>query len=173
MRRITFRGLQAFVGTVITITTILNIDIAGADSVSERFKQAFSAIQRNDYVGAAEIFRALAEGGNAAAQFNLGNMYLGGNLPKNYSEAAKWLGRAAEQGDPLAQGSLSGLYFEGWGVKQDLVQAYKWAALAHLRRKPIMGGTEEDLARISSNMTPAQISEAQKLVREWSPEPER
>jgi hypothetical protein len=59
------------------------------------------------------------------------------------------------------------LYEKGWGVTQDYVEAYKWAALAHLGRKPIMGGTEEDLARVAEKMTAAQIAEAERLVRAW------
>ena len=168
--------LRARTGAVVLSLTILSSVVGGtlkAGEFTERFKEAFSAIERSDYAAAAEIFRSMAEEGSAPAQFNLGQMYLGNNIPKNYREAAKWLRRAAEQGDPLAQSSLSGLYLNGWGVSQDYIEAYKWAALAHLRRKPIMGGTEADLAEVASKMTAAEIARARQLVYEWRPKPER
>jgi len=75
----------------IAMIAIVGIGSGVAQTVGDRFKSAFSAMERNDYAAAAEIFRSLAEEGNRAAQFNLGHMYLQGNQPKNYSEAAKWL----------------------------------------------------------------------------------
>ena len=107
-----FFGLHAILSALIAVVMI---NAAIAETVKERFQRAFSEIQRNDYAAAAEIFRSLAEEGSAPAQFNLGNMYLGPMLPKNYGEAAKWLGRAAEQGDDMAQGRLQRVVFRGMG----------------------------------------------------------
>ncbi len=59
----------------------------------------------------------------------------------------------------------------GLGVPQDYVQAHMWYNLAASRYPP-----GEDRDRVVKNrdiiakmMTPAQISEAQKLAREWRP----
>jgi TPR repeat protein len=50
----------------------------------------------------------------------------GAGVPKDLSEAAKWYGRAAAQGDRLAQNSLGVAYERGDGVQQNLAEAINW-----------------------------------------------
>ena len=45
-------------------------------------------------------------------------------------QAASWYRRAADQGDPTAQGTLGVLYSMGQGVPQSDVEAYFWLDLA-------------------------------------------
>ncbi len=78
---------------------------------------------------------------------------------------------AAEQGYALAQTNLGFMYHLGRGVPQDYSKAHMWFNLATSRYPP-----GEDRDRVVKNrdivaakMTPAQISEAQKLAREWKP----
>ena len=54
---------------------------------------------------------------------------LGEGVPENYTEAAKWHSRAAEQGHPNAQFSLCMLYQHGLGVRKDCVRAYMLMSL--------------------------------------------
>ncbi len=80
---------------------------------------------------------------------------------------------AAERGDADAQVSLGLMYAFGHGGPLDLVQAYKWFDLAASRyaasekegRDRAVRG--RDLA--AAKMTPAQITEAQKLAHVWRP----
>ncbi len=122
---------------------------------------------------ALEIFKPLAEQGDAAAQFNLGNKYLyGEGVLQDYAEAAKWYRKAAEQGDAEAQTMLGLMYLNGEGVPQENVQAHKWFNLSASRSQ----GKDHDYAVDSRNdtekrMTPTQVAEAQKLAREWKPRP--
>ncbi len=63
------------------------------------------------------------------------------------------------------------MYENGEGVPQDYVQAHMWLNLA-ASRFPF--GVKRDRAVkkrdiVAKKMTPAQISEAQKLAREWKP----
>ncbi len=63
------------------------------------------------------------------------------------------------------------MYSNGVGVPQDYVQAHMWYKLAASRHPP---GEDRDTAvknrdNVAKKMTPAQISEAQKLAREWRP----
>jgi TPR repeat protein len=51
---------------------------------------------------------------------------IGKGVPQEYGEAAKWLHRAAAQGDPAAQFNLGTLYETGNGVEQNLAEAVKW-----------------------------------------------
>jgi Sel1 repeat len=47
-------------------------------------------------------------------------------LSQDYSEAMKWLRKAADKGNPLAQSNLGEMYYKGWGVPQDYAEAAKW-----------------------------------------------
>src|SRR5262249_36989748 len=48
------------------------------------------------------------------SDYQTGMKYYNGNgVEKNYSEAAKWFRKAAEQNDPRAQLALAACYFEG------------------------------------------------------------
>ncbi len=76
----------------------------------------------------------------------------------------KWYRKAAAQGVAEAQYNLGVMYGKGQGVPQDSVQAYMWYDLAASRYPP-----GEDRDAVAERMTPAQISEAQKLAREWRP----
>ncbi len=63
------------------------------------------------------------------------------------------------------------MYGIGQGVPQDYVQAHMWLNLAASRLPP---GENRDLAvknrdTIAKRMIPAQITEAEKLAREWKP----
>ncbi len=125
-----------------------------------------------DYADAVKWYRKAAEQGMADAQYNLGLKYDNGlGVPQDYAEALKWYRKAAEQGNASAQTNLGVMYGVGEGVPQDYVQAHVWYSLAAFSFPP-----GEDRDRVVKNrdiiaekMTPAQISEAQKLAREWRP----
>ena len=100
-----------------------------------------------------------AEQGNVGAQVGgLGWMYR-----KGKKVAAQWYRLAAEQGYAPAQNSLAEVYLRGTGVPQDIILAYMWANIA------VFGG-EKDAREVRNlaeeTMTPSQIAEAQKRVRE-------
>ena len=74
-----------------------------------------------------EKTKALAEKGDADAQYNLGWMYADGEgVPEDDKEAVKWYRKAAEQGHADAQYSLGLMYADGKGVPQDDKEAAKW-----------------------------------------------
>ncbi len=126
----------------------------------------------HDDAEAVKWYRKAAEQGDGDAQFNLALMYYNGlYVPQDYAEAAKWYRKAAEQGHAKAQYNLDLMYGKGLGVSQDEAQAHMWFNLAASRYPP-----GEDRDRVVKNrdiiakmMTQAQISEAQKLAREWRP----
>jgi uncharacterized protein len=74
--------------------------------------------------------------------------------------------RAAEQGHSVAKLYLGVMYAEGRGVPQDYVRAYMWFSLSAAQGEQRAVKTLEIAER---RMTPAQISEAQKLARNWKP----
>ncbi len=84
----------------------------------------------------------------------------------DYDTALKEWRPLAEQGDPLAQSYLGGMYAEGEGLPKDYVLAHMWMNLAAAKgvQEAVKG---RDL--LEKNMTPAQIGRAQRLAREWRP----
>jgi len=89
--------------------------------------------KRRERCGVPSILRqrpvifALADRGDAEAQFNLGLMYMKGQgVAQNYEEAVKWYRLAAEQGTAEAQFYLGLMSELGTGVAQDFKEAQKW-----------------------------------------------
>ena len=144
---------------------IIALLLSGHGSVMAGWDEATEAVSRGDYVTAAKEYRPLAEQGHAVAQCNLGILYYAGQgVPQDYGEAAKWYRKSAAQGNADAQYNLGILYAEGQGVPQDYVQAHMWFNIAGANGDKA-GSKSRDY--IASKMTPAQITEAKKLAREW------
>lgn len=122
----------------------------------------------SDYI--ADLMKR-AEQGDAVVQYNLGVRYSDGlGAPQDYKEAVRWYRVAAEQGKASAQNNLGTMYGGGQGVPQDYVQAHMWFNLAASDRI----GEERERAirhrdRVAEEMTSEQITEAQRLAREWKP----
>lgn len=122
-----------------------------------------AAHQRGEFTTAFTTFRALAEEGNAAAQFNLGQMYrLGQGIPSNVVEAARWYHLAAAQGDAQSQYNLGVMYYNAQGVPRNFVLSHMWLTLS------ATSGAENAVRNrtmLSKQMTPEQIAEALQLAR--------
>ena len=112
-----------------------------------------------------EIMKKRAEQGNANAQFILGGMYAyGEGVPEDDAEAVRWYRMAAEQGYANAQNNLGVMYANGEGVPEDYVQAYAWYSIAAAQDNELAEGNKE---KVATDMTRAQIAEAQKLSRDF------
>jgi TPR repeat protein len=142
-------------------------------------------------------YRRAAERGHANAQYNLGVAYeTGRGVTQDAAVAVRWFRPAAEQGSASAQFALGDMYARGAGVAQDTVIAYMWLSLAASQEAPLAKQrrtatgvfdrvTEWFMRRVSrrptyeltsattvldevaDRMTSAQITEAQRLAREW------
>jgi TPR repeat protein len=103
-----------------------------ATLIAMPFQDGMAAYQRGDYATATQLWRPLADQGNAAAQFNLGFMYKKGQgFPQDFAAALMWYRKAADQGYASAQCNLGLMYERGNGVPQDGREAahlYKLAA---------------------------------------------
>ena len=49
---------------------------------------------------------------------------------KDYAEAMRWYGKAAEQGETTAQNNIGAFYDRGYGVTQDYGEAARWYRMA-------------------------------------------
>ena len=115
----------------------------------------------------ADEIRKAAEQGNAAAQFDLGLIYNGGDgVTRDYAEAAKWFRMAAEQGHASAQFYVGLMYRDGQGVARNYAHAYMWLSLATAQNYAKARQALDDLEK---KVTPQQRDEAQRMAREWKP----
>jgi hypothetical protein len=171
-RRGTYRYLT------VCLLILLVSSILAVTSFGGQFEDAVAAYERGDFVTAYQLLEPLAEQGNDEAQYNLGGMYAEGRgVQQNYGKAVKWFRKAAEQGNAMAQYNLGGMYYIGKGVPRDFVLAHMWFNLS-ISRVPTSEGEKREATEIiidlvASKMTPAQITEAQRLAREWKPKKER
>ena len=117
-----------------------------------------------------------AEGGDARAQCNLGILYGNGlddngyTVEGNRPQAVRWLLAAAEQGLPRAQVGLAEAYAEAPEISGNDDTACGWFLVAarglrgiHLQR------ARSRYERIASHLTPAQLAQARRFARDWSP----
>ena len=143
--------------------------IAGICAAAD-FSTGLEAYNKGDYVTAVKEWRPLAEQGVAAAQYNLGLMYLDGHgVPQDPAEAVKWFKRSAEQDYTEAQHNLGAMYGAGQGVKRDYIQAYKWLNICAAKGN---AGCESQRDLIAKKLKASQLSAAQRLSSEFKPEKE-
>ena len=138
-------------------------DAVAQRNLGEMYEKGEGVVQ--NYVEAAKLYRLAADQGLADAQINLGFMYAKGQgVPKDYAEAANWWRRAADQGEASAQFNLGLMYAKGEGVPKDYVRAHMWLNLSAAQGEQDAVKNRDIVARL---MSPKQITEAQKLAREW------
>ncbi len=136
------------------------------------FQDGLLAYHRGDHAVAMEIWRPLAERGNASAQYMVGYLYAQGEgVEASSRTAAKWYRKAADQGDPDAQLNLGLMYVNGVGVKKSYVSAYKWFALAYLTypAEEYRQNAFRNRENVASLMSAEQIEKAERLIRRWKP----
>jgi len=117
-----------------------------------------------DFKESVKWFRKAADQGNAAAQYNLGVRYAKGQgVVQNFNEAFKLWKKISDQGYADAQASLGWMYYLGDGVSKDYATAYAWGHIAETNGSQRAKNNKNEVA---NNMTPAQIAEAEELVKE-------
>ena len=86
-------------------------------------------------------------------------------MPRDFAAAASLYRKAAERGYGGAQNNLAIACALGQGVARNPVEAYKWFALA--ARHGDQNG-EDIRANLVKGMTPEQIAEGEKQVRDFT-----
>lgn len=114
-----------------------------------------------------DALMARAKNEEAGAQEALGNRYeLGKGVPQDYTEAANWYSKAANQGVVKAQVELGTLYAKGLGVQRDYEEAYFWLSIS---TDPLSGGSNSLLAEVESYLNSDQRANVEKRVANWKP----
>jgi len=142
--------------------------------IKARFILLVTFLCFNSFVFADELseLRMKVENRDASAQFDLGFMFANGEgVTQDYKQAVYWYTKSAEQGIASAQNNLGLMFFEGKGVTQDYVQAHKWWNISAFEDflAAASGGADARKNRdlVENKMTKEQVSEAQRLAREW------
>jgi TPR repeat protein len=136
-----------------------------ASPVRAGFDEGVAAYKQGDYSAALPDLRAAAESGHARAQYALGGMYNEGKgVAADGAMAAAWWRQAAAQNHAQAQFALGVLSSSGAGVAKDMVAAHMWFSLAAAQGKR---NAKRLLKVIVRQMTPEQISEAERRAEEW------
>ncbi|OSQ35887.1 hypothetical protein TMES_19635 [Thalassospira mesophila] len=101
---------------------------------------------------------------NAEAAYILGDQYMHGRgAMQNYVDAANYYLKAAQIGLPAGQYMIGAMYERGWGVNQDLAEAYYWLRLSALNPINTPPGTELDadpqkaIALLEQKLRPEEI----------------
>ena len=103
-------------GSFVSVLLLSILFLTGCVSTQERasspgYEEALAALNQGHYRVARERFSALAEAGDAYAQFELGMMYTQGlGVAYDPAAAAVWLRKASAQDLALAQNELAILY---------------------------------------------------------------
>jgi len=107
-------------------------DLSGSVRASLLQREGYAAYEAGDFEKARQLYVAAAQGGDADAMFNLGQMHMAGEgVPLDWSKALKWWLDAAEQGHLSAQrNAWKTLAWGQEGVSPDEVKAIEIAALA-------------------------------------------
>ncbi|MCD2315943.1 SPOR domain-containing protein [Sphingomonas sp. IC-11] len=117
------------------IATAFVAGTAGAD-----VKQGVDAWARGDYKAAVDVWRPLAAGGDADAQFNLGQAYkLGRGLPASLPTAIEWFRKAAAQGHNQAIDNYGLALFQDGKKAEALPWLEKSAARGERRTQLVLG----------------------------------
>ena len=101
--------------------------VALAGSAQADFQKGLDAWNGGDFKTAFDEFKQAAEGGDARAQFYLGEAFnKGRGVIQDYADAVIWYRKAADQNNADAQETLCTMYFFGQGaVTQDYGEAAK------------------------------------------------
>ena len=133
-----------------------------AMSNEELFRRGQEAIAKKDFFLAGKYIKAIAERGDAKAQFVTGTGYETGALfAKDEKQASIWYLKAADQGYAQAQAKMGAAYFEGRrGMAVDYAKAFEFLNKAVAQNDP---DAQAELGRMYETGTGAPLSYAKAL----------
>ena len=143
--------------------------------------------QQGQFDIAKKFWDPLSERGDCDAEYAMGLLYYTGlGVRRSHDNAIMLWTRAAEQAQPQAQVALGSAYSKlnasylyidcrkGCGVDKNLQNGYMWFGLASEYGSPReIRESEKAISKISSEMTPEQIGNAQADIEAWEPRPSK
>ena len=135
--------------SIILLSTLVSIGPIVVVADENNVEAGVEAVEKQDYMAAFQIFKSLADQGNAEAQHNLAILYRQGKgVMQDEKLAAEWFRKAADQGLPSAQFYLGHMYDTGEGIEKNPELAFSWYQKAAQQGNP-MAQTNLGVAYIS------------------------
>ncbi len=110
------------------------------------------------------------------AHFALAQMYFHGRgVPQDYQKAIENYIAAAERGHAPAQYVYGALLEQGWGVKQDLIEAYVWYALAAKEDPKVLEAismnfnARQAVETVRRKLNGHDLAKAERQLKKWKP----
>jgi len=147
---------------------------AGPGAAADLLGKGAGAFEAGDYGGAAQLWRPLAEEGDAMAQFNMGLLHeTGRGGVEDPAAAAAWYVRAALQGATAAQYNLAVLHQSGRGLPQDDIEALYWLEVAARDGEGAAREQAADAAaRLAETLGAEEVNAARARAAAFAPRPE-
>lgn len=141
---------------------------SGKPRLVNDMQPAFDAIHAKDWAGAEKFLAPKAANRDPRAQFLLGAEIYGNKDSKLYDvkKAIPLLKDSSERGFARSMLVYGLMHADGAGVPKDMVEAYKWAALASRRGVPEAGPF---LVALSKDMTAEQLDRAKAAADKFAP----
>jgi TPR repeat protein len=118
-----------------------------------------------DGARAVDLLERSGAGGAVYAYAALGDLYANGDgVPQDDVEAVRWYREGAQHGDGTALLRLANAHEAGRGVPQDPAGALMWYILAGQQDGK---GAADQVARLTSELDPASVSQAEDLAAAW------
>jgi TPR repeat protein len=140
----------------------------GKSHLVNDMQPAFDALKAKDWAGAEKFLLPRANNRDPRAQFLLGAEVYGNKESKLFDlkKAVPLIKDSAERGFARSMLFYGITYADGAGLPKDMVEAYKWTALASRRGVPEAG---QFLAAMAKDMTPDQIDRAKAAADKFAP----
>lgn len=140
----------------------------GAPRLVNDMQPAFDAIRAKDWAAAEKFLLPRANNRDPRAQFLLGAEVYANKDSKlhDLKKAIPLIKDSAERGFARSMLFYGITHADGAGVAKDMVEAYKWTALASRRGVPEAG---QFLSAMAKDMTPDQIERAKAAADKFAP----
>jgi hypothetical protein len=113
--------------TVMGIIVLAVVHLSPVCAGGPIYDEGLAAYASGDIATAFQLWRPLAEHGDADAQFALASLYYDGiGVPADHMESSYWFLLAAKQGHAGAQYNIGNAYKRGEGVHQSDAMAVHW-----------------------------------------------
>lgn len=123
------------------------------------FERGVAAYDSGRYDEAMALWLPIASAGNAAAQFNVANLFENGQgIDKDDRAASRWYLAAAQHGDAEAQIRIASRYESGVGIGRDLGRAAAWyrgAAINPKANAALRTTAQQAIRRLDETLKPA------------------
>ena len=103
------KGLWIGIGAVALLAILLAIFISLGNGDEKYMQKGLDCVVAGNYEEALSWYKKAADKGNDQALWQIGNLYLCGDVGNDWTESLPWLTQAAEKGNMSAQGTLNSI----------------------------------------------------------------